>query len=109
MGHTFKADKRVKGIGSATGIEFLEDGRVRAAAEPVRRGGGSAMALNKEDIERTDENQREKLADLVQEIKDKQLNEENFTNKSWIALAEAITDAEKVLADPVATEEELME
>jgi gamma-glutamyltranspeptidase / glutathione hydrolase len=30
-------------IGAATGIEFLSDGRVLAAAEPVRRGGGSAM------------------------------------------------------------------
>ena len=30
-------------IGAATGIEFLPNGRVRAAAEPVRRGGGSAM------------------------------------------------------------------
>ena len=30
-------------IGAATGIEFLGNGRVLAAAEPVRRGGGSAM------------------------------------------------------------------
>jgi gamma-glutamyltranspeptidase/glutathione hydrolase len=30
-------------IGAATGLEFLADGRVLAAAEPVRRGGGSAM------------------------------------------------------------------
>jgi len=30
-------------IGAATGIEFLDDGGVLAAAEPVRRGGGSAM------------------------------------------------------------------
>jgi gamma-glutamyltranspeptidase/glutathione hydrolase len=30
-------------IGAATGIEFLPDGQVLAAAEPVRRGGGSAM------------------------------------------------------------------
>jgi gamma-glutamyltranspeptidase/glutathione hydrolase len=30
-------------IGAATAIEFLLDGRVLAAAEPVRRGGGSAM------------------------------------------------------------------
>jgi gamma-glutamyltranspeptidase / glutathione hydrolase len=30
-------------IGAATAIEFLGDGRVLAAAEPVRRGGGSAM------------------------------------------------------------------
>src|SRR5439155_5998239 len=30
-------------IGAATGIEFLSDGRTLAAAEPVRRGGGSAM------------------------------------------------------------------
>ena len=30
-------------IGAATAIEFLAGGRVVAAAEPVRRGGGSAM------------------------------------------------------------------
>jgi len=30
-------------IGAATGIEFLAGGRVLAAAEPIRRGGGSAM------------------------------------------------------------------
>jgi gamma-glutamyltranspeptidase/glutathione hydrolase len=32
-------------IGAATGIEFLDRGAALAAAEPVRRGGGSAMAL----------------------------------------------------------------
>jgi gamma-glutamyltranspeptidase/glutathione hydrolase len=33
-------------IGAATGIEFLGKGAALAAAEPVRRGGGSAMALS---------------------------------------------------------------
>lgn len=42
-GHLFEADTRAQGIGSVTGIEFLQDGRVRAAAEPIRRGGGTAM------------------------------------------------------------------
>jgi len=32
-------------IGAATGIEFRAGGRMRAAAEPVRRGGGSAMVV----------------------------------------------------------------
>jgi gamma-glutamyltranspeptidase/glutathione hydrolase len=32
-------------IGAATGIEFLPGGRLLAAAEPVRRGGGSAMVV----------------------------------------------------------------
>ena len=32
-------------IGAATAIEFLPDGRMIAAAEPARRGGGSAMVL----------------------------------------------------------------
>jgi len=32
-------------IGAATAIEFLAGGRVLAAAEPVRRGGGSALVL----------------------------------------------------------------
>lgn len=32
-------------IGAATAIEFLGDGRTLAAAEPVRRGGGSAMVV----------------------------------------------------------------
>jgi gamma-glutamyltranspeptidase/glutathione hydrolase len=31
-------------IGAATGVEFLGNGAMLAAAEPVRRGGGSAMA-----------------------------------------------------------------
>ena len=33
-------------IGAATGIEFLPGGTVLAAAEPVRRGGGSALVEN---------------------------------------------------------------
>lgn len=32
-------------IGAATAIEFLPDGRTVAAAEPVRRGGGSALVV----------------------------------------------------------------
>ena len=39
-GHVFSTTSE---IGAATGIELLDDGRVLAAAEPVRRGGGSAM------------------------------------------------------------------
>jgi gamma-glutamyltranspeptidase/glutathione hydrolase len=39
-GHRFT---QVAEIGAATGIEFLPGGGVLAAAEPVRRGGGSAM------------------------------------------------------------------
>ncbi|HEV8685787.1 MAG TPA: gamma-glutamyltransferase [Gaiellaceae bacterium] len=39
-GHRFTSTAE---IGAATGIEFLPGGRVLAAAEPVRRGGGSAM------------------------------------------------------------------
>ena len=34
-------------IGAATGIEFLRRGRLLAAAEPVRRGGGSAMVVKR--------------------------------------------------------------
>src|SRR5215210_5625371 len=33
-------------IGAAAGIAFLPDGTVQAAAEPVRRGGGSALVEN---------------------------------------------------------------
>jgi gamma-glutamyltranspeptidase/glutathione hydrolase len=33
-------------IGAATGIAFLRGGRVQAAAEPSRRGGGSALVEN---------------------------------------------------------------
>src|SRR5213079_1566182 len=39
-GHTFSSTPE---IGAATGIEFLAGGKVVAAAEPVRRGGGSAL------------------------------------------------------------------
>jgi gamma-glutamyltranspeptidase / glutathione hydrolase len=48
FGHTFSP---MAEIGAVTGIEFLGDGRVLAAAEPVRRGGGSAM------VERGDEDE----------------------------------------------------
>jgi len=34
-------------IGAATAIEFKSNGRMVAAAEPVRRGGGSAMVVNR--------------------------------------------------------------
>jgi gamma-glutamyltranspeptidase / glutathione hydrolase len=34
-------------IGAAAGIEFLPDGRLLAAAEPVRRGGGSALVVSR--------------------------------------------------------------
>ncbi len=40
FGHAFSTTAE---IGAATGIEFLGGGRVLAAAEPTRRGGGSAM------------------------------------------------------------------
>jgi gamma-glutamyltranspeptidase / glutathione hydrolase len=33
-------------IGAATGVEFLRDGRILAAAEPVRRGGGTAAVVH---------------------------------------------------------------
>ncbi|WP_433499941.1 gamma-glutamyltransferase family protein [Sphaerimonospora sp. CA-214678] len=32
-------------IGAATGLEFLDGGRIQAVAEPSRRGGGSALVL----------------------------------------------------------------
>jgi len=48
-GHTFMAagapGTSASEIGAATAIEFLEDGRTLAAAEPVRRGGGSALVV----------------------------------------------------------------
>ena len=41
-GHVFTD---VEYIGVATGIAFLHGGRQKAAAEPTRRGGGSAMVV----------------------------------------------------------------
>src|SRR5215211_1043501 len=41
-GHSFSSTSE---IGAVTGIEFLTDGRTLAAAEPVRRGGGSAAVV----------------------------------------------------------------
>ncbi|WP_394828425.1 gamma-glutamyltransferase [Pendulispora albinea] len=41
-GHVFTEQAE---IGAATGIQFNDDGTVTAAAEPVRRGGGSAMVV----------------------------------------------------------------
>ncbi len=42
LGHQFT---RMDEIGAATGIAFLPEGLFEAAAEPVRRGGGSAMVV----------------------------------------------------------------
>ncbi len=42
-GHVFSSTPE---IGAVTGIEFLGGGRMLAAAEPVRRGGGSAMVVS---------------------------------------------------------------
>ena len=41
-GHTYTSTAE---IGAATGIEFLGGGSTLAAAEPVRRGGGSAAVV----------------------------------------------------------------
>jgi gamma-glutamyltranspeptidase/glutathione hydrolase len=43
-GHVFGSQSE---IGAVTGIEFLSRGRFLAAAEPVRRGGGSAAVVKK--------------------------------------------------------------
>ena len=43
-GHRFGAPAE---IGAVTGIEFLDRGRFLAAAEPTRRGGGSAAVVKK--------------------------------------------------------------
>ena len=42
MGHVFVLNPE---IGAATGVEFLRDGRILAAAEPTRRGGGAAAVV----------------------------------------------------------------
>ena len=41
-GHTFASTAE---IGAATGLEFLGNGLIQTAAEPTRRGGGSALVL----------------------------------------------------------------
>jgi gamma-glutamyltranspeptidase/glutathione hydrolase len=43
LGHVFATNPE---IGAATGVEFLPDGRLLAAAEPTRRGGGAAAVVN---------------------------------------------------------------
>ena len=42
-GHAFGTDQAE--IGATTGIEFFDRGKMLAAAEPVRRGGGSALVV----------------------------------------------------------------
>jgi gamma-glutamyltranspeptidase / glutathione hydrolase len=44
LGHVLEP---VSEIGAATGISIAPDGRITAAAEPVRRGGGSAMTVKR--------------------------------------------------------------
>jgi gamma-glutamyltranspeptidase / glutathione hydrolase len=45
LGHVLTEVTPIPEIGAATGVEFLSDGQVVAAAEPVRRGGGSAAVV----------------------------------------------------------------
>ncbi|HEU0100897.1 MAG TPA: gamma-glutamyltransferase [Mycobacteriales bacterium] len=45
-GHVFEVSPTAPGIGAATAVEFLRDGRLLAAAEPTRRGGGSAGVVS---------------------------------------------------------------
>jgi gamma-glutamyltranspeptidase/glutathione hydrolase len=47
LGHAFTSTAE---IGAVTGIEFLGGGRVLAAAEPARRGGGSARVTRRSDL-----------------------------------------------------------
>jgi gamma-glutamyltranspeptidase / glutathione hydrolase len=42
IGHVFASTPE---IGAATGLEFLGHGKVQAVAEPLRRGGGSALVV----------------------------------------------------------------
>jgi gamma-glutamyltranspeptidase/glutathione hydrolase len=44
LGHVF-ASPPTPEIGAATGVEFLPNGQILAAAEPTRRGGGSAAVV----------------------------------------------------------------
>jgi gamma-glutamyltranspeptidase / glutathione hydrolase len=46
-GHVFREEPQSE-IGAVTGIEFLDRKRFLAAAEPVRRGGGSAAVVRKD-------------------------------------------------------------
>jgi gamma-glutamyltranspeptidase/glutathione hydrolase len=46
LGHEF-VEATTPEIGAATGIEFRARGRMQAVAEPVRRGGGSAMVVRR--------------------------------------------------------------
>jgi gamma-glutamyltranspeptidase/glutathione hydrolase len=45
-GQKLAVDPATPEIGAATGLEFLGHGLVLAAAEPVRRGGGSAVVVH---------------------------------------------------------------
>ena len=45
IGHQFTPAPDPGEIGAATGIEFMRGGKLQAVAEPVRRGGGSAMVV----------------------------------------------------------------
>jgi gamma-glutamyltranspeptidase/glutathione hydrolase len=48
LGHSFSLvpGPPVGEIGAATGLEFLGHGKIQAVAEPLRRGGGSALVLS---------------------------------------------------------------
>ena len=45
LGYGHEYDEPMDEIGAVTALEFMQGGNVLAAAEPVRRGGGSAAVL----------------------------------------------------------------
>lgn len=59
-GHKFSVSTLKQGIGAATAIAFSPSGLVQAVAEPVRRGGGSAMVEHPIKTLKTDSKKKKK-------------------------------------------------
>ena len=97
MGHTFIPENRIQGIGNVNGLEFLSDGKIIAAAEPTRRGGGSAMAIDFEDLEEPSDDMKKSLQEKVETIRKENLDSAHYTEESWKSFRTALTIAEQLL------------
>ncbi|WP_160112601.1 gamma-glutamyltransferase [Salicibibacter kimchii] len=103
MGHGFYPDDAVQGISAVAGLEFMSDGEVRAAAEPERRGGGSAMALDVEDIEDPDPTTVSSIIALVEHFEkegafaNEEASHSLITHLNAVSHYENQEDAEKVV------------
>src|SRR5690625_1831523 len=97
MGHVWEDSPRE--IGNVNSI-LLKDGIFYGAADSTRQ--GTAIGLSYADFVNKDE-----LQELVDQLKAEDLNGSDYTEESWTAFIEALGQAEGVLANGQATQDDV--